>query len=169
MANGILYFGPYNDPGTPTTGHHWDNPHGAECFNPALSVVRSGGTATINLAVRYTGSQASPGDVIVTLYAAGRNVPFTSVTALDTYVQNMIQHSAHTLVAPSPWPPQSIPARSSLIDNYWSPGPVSWTIAPSSATLLVVVATLQSLSLNQLHSMTTPPTQEACVGVWVGP
>jgi hypothetical protein len=172
MANGNLYFGPYNDPGNSVTKHHWDTPHGPDCCNPALSVVRHDKNAIVNLAVRYTGSQPSPGDVVVTLYAFGRKALFNNLGEVDQYVQNMITHSAHTLVPPSPWQFQIVPARSSLTDNYWSPGAIAWHISPGNATLLVVVATVQSASLGQQPSMMVPPvpppTQEACVGVWIG-
>lgn len=168
MATGQLYLGPYNDPIDSTGHHHWDTPHAPDCHNPAFTVVRAGPVVQIGFGVRNTGTTASPDDVTINLYAATRGKPFASMADVDTFVHNLL--AAGAPIAPSPWQNQEVPERSRRLDTFWSPpgGPVTWNLPPG-ARFVVVVATVQSLSLGQMPSLPNTPTQDACVGVWVSP
>lgn len=168
MGIGQLYFGPYNDPIDSSGHHHWDTPHAPDCHNPAFTVRRTGLIVRIAFCVRNTGTTASPNDVTINLYTATRNKAFASTADVDIFVQNLLAVGAP--IAPSPWQNQIVPGRSRLSDTPWSPpgGIITWSVPPGTR-FVVLVATVQSLSLGQMPSLPNTPTQDACVGVWVGP
>lgn len=175
MAN--LYFGPYNDPGDTQLRHHWDANHDPDCHNASFIVDRTGQRLDIRLAIRNRGSNASPGDLVVTAYAAacGLFAAVPDVTALvrrvllngspnpsdnedqvSTYLRRWSVASGNVAV---------VPAYNPALDTPWISESVPWMI-PAYSSSFVLVATLSSASGGLLP--TSAYTQDPCVAVCLG-
>lgn len=169
MSTCKLYFGPYNDPGGPSGTKHCDLPHDACCCNPAFYVRRAGAAYTVSVAVRNVSQQGSPNDVTVSFYGCdapggltASKLNFVAGRLLNGTLTNIISGQTTFVINPD-----SIQPFSSAGDRPWIAGPVSLT--PSQPRGIVVVATLACPSWNLFHVPGTPPTQDPCVAVWVGP
>jgi len=160
-----VYLGPYNDPLDANGTHHWDNPHAPDWRNAAISVSRSGGTFSIDVAVQNADVAASLGNTI-TLYGSFRTRSFADSDAVEGYVTRSIFGAAvPPVLTPAPWLGQTIPGRTSLGDRPWRPptGTVLWTpSSPPSNAKFVIVLTVQAVTPDN-------STRNSLVAVWVGP
>jgi hypothetical protein len=161
-----VYLGPYNDPLDVTGVHHWNDPHAPDCRNAAISVAKSGGTLSINVAVQNSDASDSLGNVI-TLYGAFRTRLFNKPADVDLFITRSVFGAAVPPLLATPWLNQTIPGRTSLGDKPWRPstGTIIWTPStspPPPPPIFVIVLTVQSV-------IPANATQHPLVAVWVGP
>lgn len=169
MSTCQLCFGPYNDPGGPTGKKHCDLPHDANSRNPAFEVRRNGLTYTASVAVRNLSEQASPNDITVSFYGSGIPAGLTP-QKVDNLVGRLLAGTLVNIISGQTTfgiNPDSIAPFSSASDRPWIVGPISLT--PTQQRGVLLVATLACPTWNLFHTPGTPPTQDPCVAVWLGP
>lgn len=165
-----LYFGPYNDPGDSHAVplHHWEAGHDSDCHNPAFTVIPATNadqsiSLTIWLAVRNNSTVVSANDVEINLYAAASGL-LDQIADVDELAVMLLTNAATTRIGQ--WQNQTIPPRSALVDNVWTPGAaVNWNV-PAYANGFILMATLQSLASGQFPAPAY--SQDPSVGLWLG-
>jgi hypothetical protein len=177
MSN--LYFGPYNDPGDTQTPplHHWEPNHDADCHNAAFTVDRVGQVLTVTLAVRNRGTEPSPSDLVVTLYAAACGL-FGAVTDVNGLVQRiMLNGSPDSSVNPDgvsthvhEWGPSTgttpaVAPFNATLDNAWFSSGVQWVVPAYSSSFILVATLFTAAGMQQPIGVYA---QDPCVAIWLG-
>jgi|GEM_PF-1817339 len=177
MSN--LYFGPYNDPGDTHSPplHHWDSNHDPDCHNAALTVDRAGQVLNVTLALRNRGSDPSPSDLVVTLYAAACGL-FGAVTDVNGLAQRILRNGAPN-PADNPdgistllqeWgsgtgtTPSVAPFNQSF-DAPWVSDVVQWVVPAYSCSFILIATLFTAAGAQQPFGAYT---QDPCVAVWLG-